>query len=352
MLLELTPGVAPAQVEAVNATVLALFEAIAADTAGDAAALIRAAWPKEGGSPPKRALRAVLELPAEERAELLRCVRDDLRFAESVAVAGFAFSYATLPEHVRRASTPLLRELYTTVLRGRGIALDGQPPLTRTTFERLFWDANPGLRVCPACLLQKLERLDAGSGVHVDHYLPKERYAPLSVHLGNLVPICGPCNTTLKKRLDPLDLPVGGPRDLTELWFPYRSDGLSELEVVVRPNRPSAAFELRGRDDEPLFERRASAHEELFDLEARWTDDVHGWYETLVASVRAETAGVGAPVAEAARAELERLARASERELQTTPGAFPRARYLRWLLADADAFDAFLRRVVESSATP
>src|SRR4051812_39354965 len=84
MLLELKPGVAPAYVDAVNATVLALFEAIAADTAADPAELIEAAWPSKGGSPPKRELRAVLELPAEERAELLRGVRDDLRFVEGL----------------------------------------------------------------------------------------------------------------------------------------------------------------------------------------------------------------------------------------------------------------------------
>jgi hypothetical protein len=181
----------------------------------------------------------------DERMLLARAITNDRRFDENIDSREFSLQYPGLPEHVRRHSKTLLIAFYDTLLkRGFEITRDDGTTLVvdRGLLERGFFEANDGIRACPACL--EFEIFPAGSGgsttIDCDHFLPKFVYGPLSVHPQNLVFICMPCNQRRKGKHDPLT-DVGSSDvqtkrrtesgSLRRSYLPYRRSARSELKI-------------------------------------------------------------------------------------------------------------------------
>lgn len=75
-----------------------------------------------------------------------------------------------------------------------------------------------GARVCPYCQLHHINyHMPSGKKSFslrppLDHFLPRSNYPYLAVSLGNLVPCCSQCNSSVKLAIDPLTLNVRHPR--------------------------------------------------------------------------------------------------------------------------------------------
>ncbi len=181
----------------------------------------------------------------QDRKLLAKAVRNDRQFDKNIDSRSFSLQYPALPEHIRRHSKALFTALYDSLL-GQGFKItrdDGRTLVVdRRLLERGFFEANQGLRACPACL--EGEIFPAGNGapttIDCDHFLPKFIYGPLAIHPQNLVFICMPCNQRRKGRRDPLTSPGAADvqtRQRTEAgslrrsYLPYRRCARSEMRI-------------------------------------------------------------------------------------------------------------------------
>jgi hypothetical protein len=223
----------------------------------------------------------LLNTTQAERRALAAAVANDRRFDTSFGSPEFSLRYPGLSAHVRSYSRALLGAFYEILLR-RGFEVTREDGTTividRRTLERGFFERNPGLRACPACL--EAEIAPAGDGlptaIDCDHYLPRSIYGSLAIHPQNLVFTCIPCNQRRKGQSDPL-APGGGRPDvrtrrrtgagaLRSSYLPYRRPALGEMQIEFA--RGSVKL---GADTQAARERVAS-FDRVFKLAGVWSD--------------------------------------------------------------------------------
>ena len=135
---------------------------------------------------------------------------------------------------------------------------------------------------CPICG-------GAGGITHLDHYLPKSVYPTLCVHPNNLIPICDTCNTVKRAREN--DTEDGMPIHLYFDRLPEETDFsgeatyteeylFAELDGQFRPD-----FVIRCPDEWDLqWQKRLSAHMEMYDLNNRYRACVFSEYAMIVSA--------------------------------------------------------------------
>ncbi len=319
-------------------SVIELFEGLAAPGAS-VEALIES-WP-HAKAPKTSVLAGVLALGDAEREALRDAVRSDIGFAEDFGRAGFSFSFASLAPQTRAAGAKLLSSLYEEVFcRGSGFRFGVGENANREAWEQSFREANPEIEICPACASSLLEpRVRGRSLIDADHYLPKSRYPPLSVHGLNLVPLCVTCNRSLKAAIDPL-ADEGGTYELGEIWFPYVLAGISEVGLGFDPTRPQSKVTFEG---EPDALERAGRFDRIFGLLERWTaamDAIQsGLSRKLIEELRVSRDRTGI------RGGVETLKRMAEGDITAQPQALVASHYYAWLLDSADAFEALVKQL-------
>jgi len=289
-----------------------------------------------GHRPKAKAVEAIAALPVEERRALRDAVEADLAFDVDFDEPSFEFAFPTLSDATKEAGKGLLTSMYKDVFcRGGGFKV-GSTIITRSSWEQSFRDANPRIKVCPACLSARLPRPARGrSLVDADHYLPKSKYPALAVHGLNLVLVCKDCNESLKGDLDPL-FNDGEINRLGDVWFPYRRAGLGELILEIAVDARQQTVNLGGTP--PALER-AQRFDRLFALLERWSETLENVAERLPPSLRAAEAQLNEP---AIRREIEKFQRIAEEEITEDERAFIKSHYYRWLLTTPGAFQTLL----------
>lgn len=129
----------------------------------------------------------------------------------------------------------------------------------RSARTRSIYDAlkkAPQNDICPLCAQRTV--------FHLDHYLPQESYAALSVTAVNLVPACAECN------IIKLDLQPGVAEEQTlHPYFDTVDDGRWLFAHVLETLPASLVFVARPPDDwDDIKRARVSHHFEVFKLGA------------------------------------------------------------------------------------
>ncbi len=232
--------------------------------------------------PLRRRINALLAgTDATQRAHLADAFDNDIGFDQRHDAPDFRFRYPGLPGTVRRVAKQLLAAFYDPVLYD-GYSIIGpdgtELTLDRHLLEHGFFDANAGIRACPACLERRLEEMRSVSIIGCDHYLPKAIYAPLAVHPMNLYFTCMPCNERLKGQKDPLT----GARStraiaertqagaLCRSYLPFLRPAEEELELRFT-RRSGARATLRLTAATPEAQVRVENLDRIFGLTEGWT---------------------------------------------------------------------------------
>lgn len=274
-----------------------------------------------------------------QRAELAEAFANDVGFDGKHDAADFLFRYPGLPAAVRQAAGPLLAAFYDRLLRG-GFSTTGpdgvELTLDRHLTEHGFFDANDGIRACPACLENKMVVVRNASTVSCDHFLPKSIYAPLSVHPANLVFTCPACNDRLKRAKDPLTAAGGAASATAERtaagalrrsYLPFLRPAEQELQLRFS-RRSGARASLRLTAATPEARVRVANLDRLFELTGTWTAALpmaeRELYEKLEQPLTTGT--VTAILDEAVRSGRGPL-------VQLKDGAFVRSHYAAYLRA-------------------
>jgi hypothetical protein len=347
MLIELRQSELAQRLTVAGAAIVDLLVVIAAASAEADYEEATAAWPQEL-KPDKEAVEAVLELSQDERKALLEAVRNDIAFEANIDCHEFGFVFSSLDKTTRDAGKKLLVSMYEEIFakKNGGFELESGERANRKTWEQAFREANPDVRLCPACLIsQLLEPIKERSAVDADHYLPKSRYPPLAVHGLNLVPICSACNRTGKANTDPLHFGDGG--GLPDIWFPYRRFGLGEstLRFDLAEER-DVVVKLEGL---PGAERRAELYDDLFEMSGRWSRDLDTIHRTILADLSEPPVP---PEAAPIRERLNRFAAIYDSLLTRVPNAYLSSRYARWLAEDDAAMGTLIAARAAAEAAP
>jgi 5-methylcytosine-specific restriction endonuclease McrA len=329
MLVELRVPELAEELERAAGQIALLLETIAAAPASASVdeLLDAAGWESGRTKPLKDGVAAVAQLPADERAAIRSAFVADAAYAGAFDDKSFAFSFKALARDTRSAAKALLRPMY-------------ELCVPRHRFEQAFRSANPGVKVCPACLVGGLPRPVGRTLVKVDHTLPRAWYPHLSAHLENLVLMCGECND-LKHDRDPL-VEAGETLPLTRTYLPYRRPALPEIAFVFSLGQWSAPIvSLEGSSEATRL--RIQTLDRLLRLEQRWSDYLEDCGDALLGALR-EAHGAGAVRAEVEQ-HLLRLAREAELSGFRVGGRAVEERWLAWLAQDAlDAIMAELSK--------
>lgn len=335
MLLDLQRSGLARQLVAVEHAIVDLLAAAAAAPEGAGYEELMTHW-LQPRRPSQSSVEDLLALSPEQRGELRDAVAADLAFEGGFDRPGFQFAFPLLDPEARAVGRALLGSMYR-VFTKHGFVLPSGERVDRERWEAAFREANPGLRVCPACLIANLdERIGGRSAIDADHYLPKSSYPPLAVNGLNLVPVCKQCNQVAKLEKDPL----GTPPDLSSVWFPYKRHGLDELDPGFAPMAGRAAVVRFAAV--PGAERRAELFDAVFALSERWSRQLEGIHQSLRREVRLHADQADA---EAVRRELETIAEIKEADIANGPAAYVHATYCRWISRTPAALEVLVAEI-------
>jgi hypothetical protein len=330
-----------AGLEAVGEALVAVLESLAA---GDPVDVALARW-NVGRRPRKARFQPIADLAPADRRALYEAVKADFGFDAGFRDPHFEFRYPGLPDPAKQAAKDLFNWLYSARFGETGFTVNGIE-VTRASWETSFRDANPWLKVCPACVTATLpEPIQRHSFVDADHYLPKSRHPLLGIHGLNLTPVCQPCNR-FKGNADPLgdDEP---PYRLDQVWFPYRRPAVDEVRFAFYPAEPGKV--QVGVDGAADAIERAERYDKVFAIFERWSRKLveigGGLPEKLI-----EACGDGPVDERSIRFELEKLSRMARVDRTVRDGELIAYDYYRWLLDTPTAFRALVAEVEASIA--
>jgi hypothetical protein len=277
---------------------------------------------------------------------------NDIRYHEHIDDTTFRFQYEVLvAAEARTLIRPLMEAFYENLLANgfphcvHGLADD----FHRDALVRAFWDANPGLNVCPACGGLRPDAIDAKRYADTDHFLPKSIYPFLSVHAANLLPICLPCNRSFKTdanagddsaRVDPLDEAANAP--LLHTFLPYLRSALGFIDISVSRDGRSV-HECNITDQDGTISRRVNNLNRVLRLKKRWNDRL----SVIIGEIYSDAAALGrrdrriwsAGLTEQdLRIMAEEWIEDRERLIKQQPEFLLRESYLRFVLEDDNEF--------------
>ncbi len=211
--------------------------------------------------------------------------------------------------------------------------------------ERDWWNGyyqeNPKRFTCAICDAD----INAG-GRTIDHFLPKSQYPALSVHPANLVPLCKPCNSEVKRDKDPLE-----GRSLRQVFLPYYRDIRSEIRLEFSKSLDGGyqvrLFPIR---DEPDIQERINCLTQIFDLPRRWEKAISAISETAFSQVRFYLQALqdtGNPVnVDTLRDSIAKTCSSMEKEWGKIPNRYLATEWLRW--AAQNQFNALAQELLEA----
>jgi 5-methylcytosine-specific restriction endonuclease McrA len=225
---------------------------------------------------------------AERRAWCRRLARETLVLIRNPA--------GSITHHVNKnasswqnAGATFLRNFYHDLCASSGLpgylfSGSDAPPFRRQDFLSEFQDRNQALYVCAVCDETRYHTVvDDSILTDIEHYLPKSRYPHLACHPFNLLPVCHHCNL-LKKNADPLKGNSNNPRNLEDIFLPYREPGLGSLtylQVRLGTTYTSTRLgQLKPRTTTDLRQKLA-AFGEVYKVPKRWRGQVNTIGETL-----------------------------------------------------------------------
>lgn len=159
----------------------------------------------------------------------------------------------------------------------------------REQFFAAFERENPDQHVCAICDEHRpLTILRGEYSSDIEHYFPKSIYPHLACHPYNLIPICGPCNTAHLDK-DPLKA-TGGRRVLSEIFLPYRAEGIARQGVVKldwQNTKDSPILTIQSREGvDDIFRAKLQAFSQIYDIPGRWQGRIHQIGEQLWRNIR------------------------------------------------------------------
>jgi hypothetical protein len=168
------------------------------------------------------------DCPVNTKAALLRAVaaelRMDNRYWAHYADPNFVIQFAETDQW-RKLIAKWLRGFYEQFRQaGLEACATGRGQWSKREWALAFRTKNPTVVTCPQC-----DGTMKG-GLTAEHVLPREKYAPLSVHPMNLIPCCGDCQK-LKANQDPLERIRPN-----RLFLPYWQHALEHCDVRATEN--------------------------------------------------------------------------------------------------------------------
>lgn len=219
----------------------------------------------------------------------------DIQFCNYFNQPTFEFWYKTrLNVPIQEALKDLMEVFYTKLLEdGFPEAVLGKAEsFKRVDFVSEFWRVNDDIEVCPACDSPRPARVKRLTGKgrnqkeqtkiygNLDHFFPKRKYPFLSVHYANLVPICLECNQSFKKDKDPVDI-NNNSQPLVDTFIPYFNPAIDSVEIHVTRNKEGVHLPSITEKD-GTSSRRIKNLNRVFDLEARWRDNLRQVIGTIL----------------------------------------------------------------------
>lgn len=196
---------------------------------------------------------------------VLNAYDNDVQFDTRFNDPTFAFQFPTLPTNVRDELKTILVQFYTWFSGdGFSASVTQLSGFQRRQLVERFVTANASINVCPACDGPRADRDESRVHASTDHYFPKDKYPPLSIHPKNLVPMCRYCNEDYKKTNDPADK-----ASVSEMFLPYLREAFGPIKASVQRNTRMQIEVLlhdRGVPSTP----RIDALEHLFRISQRW----------------------------------------------------------------------------------
>jgi hypothetical protein len=214
----------------------------------------------------------------------------DTTFNSDVNDVGFHFSYNTnvLDARTKEVLRPLMESFYNDLLKAGfpDSIHGGTGKLDRDALVASFWDANPEMRVCPACDDKRPDSVDDKVNADEDHFFPKSLYPFLSVHAANLLPVCTDCNRRFKLGADPIDDHYNEP--LANSFHPYDAPALDHVDVQTTRSaageRQISIVDRRG-----MPSRRVNSLNNILKLEKRWRERLDESVEIILDELRGQS---------------------------------------------------------------
>lgn len=231
----------------------------------------------------------------QARQRILDAFVNDRDFQDHFGDEGYRFHQRTLHEGTIQAddldaAKPLMIAFYA-IFDRTGFPEATHPnagtnKLTRSEWNEAFWNDNLGLRVCPACDVQRPDRIRGRISSQVNHFFPKESYPFYSIHPDNLVPVCAACNTVAQGSRDPIDDHQNAP--LVNCFHPYHRPAIDYICVIGNVT-DVGKFQIEIREKDGSLSQRVQSLVEVLDLESRWADRMKQLINGIIESLGSDT---------------------------------------------------------------
>ncbi len=127
-----------------------------------------------------------------------------------------------------------------------------EEPFGRQEILRSFITKNNGLEICAICD-QSRYYVHGHKQIHgiLDHYFPKKTYPHFACHPYNLIPVCYPCNSSVKGSRDPFINEKKERRPLLKKILPYRHRGSEQTYLEVASGKKAELIQIKGLKPRP-----------------------------------------------------------------------------------------------------
>jgi len=187
----------------------------------------------------------------------------------------------------------------------------------------LFIKENPNQSMCIICDGMMTDKRS------IEHYLPRSLYPGLSIHPGNLVPMCQKCNSG-KENDDPLN-----GRNITEIFFPYRDAIDQVIDLEFSPtSRERETIMIKPIGTAPELTAQIMHYTNTYQMPKRWNDGYED-ITTLAMGKLKDRMNIlhdeGILVdKDKFLAAIEKTARQMEKDWGNFPYAYPASKWLLW----------------------
>ena len=291
---------------------------------------------------------------AGEGTKVLEAFKNDTNYHEHLNDAKFKFIYASLNEATKQAIKPLMLSICSFFERGIKLSIKGEViTISRDILVTAFYEANPGLEVCPACDGPDPEKIGDKAYADADHFFPKSRYPFLSIHPENIIPVCLYCNQRFKLNKDPLETSIDSP--LINSFHPYGRCAIDKIDIIII-NENASERRICIRDQEGMPSRRISSLNRVFRLEERWNNQIR----RIVRRTEDELRGAASRIIRYKReplneddfeVELNEMLAEKKRKIRQEAYSIIYISYLNFVLTDENEFRSYFEKFCACQAS-